>query len=103
MHLPARLQRTGGIQCLPYETSVLSFSDIQNGSSSLPPFAVTVRSLLYCHLHKILFAAFYNHSLTGKIILAKGCLNILNLLSVYGNTALLHISSELPEDRWLRL
>ena len=55
--------------------------------------------LFSSYLHEFLLATFYNHTLTGKICLGVGCLDILNRLTVYGYTTLLYVSSCLGTSR----
>lgn len=47
------------------------------------------------HAAEILLTALYNDSFTGKLFFRVYSLNVLHDLTIYGNTALLYVSSRL--------
>lgn len=77
-------------------SSSLSLFITVQGGFFLPHNPIGRKSMasLFCsHLHKIFLSPLYNLSLSGKVFLCVGCLNIFNRISIYGHTALFHIPS----------
>ena len=61
----------------------------------LIPVPCAAYFLFNYHAAEVLLTALYNDSFTGKLLFRVYSLNILHDLTVYGNTALLYVSSRL--------